>query len=590
MELSKKRIESFCSNVLPLFFKGEGSVKWSTDSDAVQLRTFDKGELAFENGVLVTLKKAGSAVVTAECDGKKYPCQIEIREMKHWSNEEACFYYAGDLHDHTTDEHNHEKFAIRETGFPIDVINSVKNDGKMDFHVISDHTKTLNQRDFFRGFTDDELSEPKEHIVFPGSESEVTVVETDRYGINCKCSGEIVTFNADNYSYAHSWEEFFGDLQNSPFAICILAHPQISGFSVKGVWNFKLDKNNSPRMKELVRAVEMGDGGDRESNMINEYIYSKALDNGFHVSAVCSSDSHGNFGWRYDIFPGKTVIMAGEKSKEAFLDAIYNNRFYACSSGNLKLKYSVNGSLAPCTLEPVSKYNFKVDVDYFRDDSTTVPVKCSVISDRGREIKCFEGDDLSHMEFTVESEEASYFYLRLVDCEGRKTWSPPVWTFREPKRYTYPCVPMSKEGWTAFDFVSGKDASEIICDDPNRVWNSDKNTASILIDMKEEKTVSAIGHYAPFFDRRQLNGENKSLSWAFGRMAARYEIYTSVDGESFEKCADGFVRVYGGEEILPFEPVLARYIRFDVLSNAAKESDRKHLANPSLAIAELSVF
>ncbi len=27
--------------------------------------------------------------------------------------------------------------------------------------------------------------------------------------------------------------------------------------------------------------------------------------------------------------PGKTVIMATEKSKEAFLDALMNNRFYA---------------------------------------------------------------------------------------------------------------------------------------------------------------------------------------------------------------------------------------------------------------------
>ncbi len=589
MELLNK-IESFRSNVLPLVFKGEGSVRWSTDSDCVHIRTFDKGELAFENGVLVTLEKAGNAVVTAECDGKKYSCQIKINEMKHWSNDDACNYYVGDLHDHTTDEHNHDRFAVRDSGFPIDIINAVKNEGKMDFHVISDHTKTLNQRDFFRGFTDDVLSEPKEHIVFPGSESEVTVVETDRYGIDCKCSGEIVTFNADNYSYSHSWEEFFADLQNSPFAVCILAHPQVSGFSVKGVWNFKLDKNNSPRMKELVKAVEMGNGGDRESNMVNEYIYSKALDNGFHVSVVCSSDSHGNFGWGYDVFPGKTVIMAAEKTKEAFLDALYNNRFYACSSGNLKLKYSVNGKLAPCTLEPAESYGFKVDVDYFKEDSTTVPVKCSVISDRGREIRRFEGEDLSHMSFTVESDEASYFYLRLVDSQGRKTWSTPVWTGRQPKRYVTPSAPLSKNGWTAFDFVSGKDAFDLICEDVEKVWISDKNTASILIDMKEEKNVSAIGHYAPFVDRRQLIAEQKSLSWVFGRMAARYEIHTSVDGEHFEKRADGFVRVYGGEEILPFEPVSARYIRFDVLSNAAEESDRKELANPSLAIAELSVF
>ena len=360
--LSKNEINSFCGNVVPLTFKGEGKVNWSTDSDAVTIRTFSEGELAFSNGVLLTLQKAGSATVTAECNAEKYQCKINIREMKTWSGE-PLNYYVGDLHDHTTDEHNHDKFIVRESGFPIDVINAVKEDGRMDFHVISDHTKTLNQRDFFRGFTDDEISEPKEHIAFPGSESEVTVVVEDRYGIPHKNSGEIVVFNANNYSYAHSWEEFFKDYENSPFAVAILAHPQVSGFSVKGIWNFDLDKNNSPDMRRLIKGIEMGNGGDRESNMLNEYVYSKALDNGFKVSTTCSSDSHGNSGWGYGIFPGKTVIMAAEKTKEAFLDAFNNSRFYACSSGNHKLTVTVNGKMAPCTLEETDTYEFKVDID-----------------------------------------------------------------------------------------------------------------------------------------------------------------------------------------------------------------------------------
>ncbi|MBE6650120.1 MAG: discoidin domain-containing protein [Ruminococcaceae bacterium] len=587
--LSKNEISSYCGNVLPLTFSGEGEVKWSCDSDIVGVRTFSEGELAFTNGILLTLKQVGEATVIAECDGVSYPCKIHIREMKHWSNEEACNYYAGDFHDHTTDEHNHDKFAVRDSGFPKDVINSVKEDGKMDFHVISDHTKTLNQRDFFRGFTDDELIE-KEHIVFPGSESEVTVVEEDRYGIPCKRSGEIVVVNADNYSYAYSWEEFFDDYKDSPFAVAVLAHPQVSGFSVKGIWNFSLDKNNSPRMRELVKGIEMGDGGDRESNMINEYVYSKALDNGFHVSTTCSSDSHGNFGWKYDNFPGKTIIMAAEKSKEAFLDALNNQRFYACSSGNLKLKCFVNGKMAPCTLDITDSYDFKVDIDYFKEDASTVPVKCSIISDRGKELGVIEDEDLSHMEFTLETDEASYFYLRLVDSEGRKTWSPPIWTGRAPKKYTYPEKPLQKDGWTVKEMYSENDASVLVCDDPRKTWSGKGYTASLIIDMKEVKTVSAIGHYAPFVDRLEYVKQGISQSVVMGTMAAQYEIYTSLDGVVFEFRDEGFVRIYGGEEILPFDPVEARYIRFDVLSTVGKATDRKELPHSPVTIAELSVY
>ena len=589
--LSKNEINSFCGNVVPLTFKGKGKVNWSTDSDAVTVRTFSEGELAFSNGVLLTLQKVGSATVTAECNGEKYECKINIREMKTWSGE-PLNYYVGDLHAHTTDEHNHDKFIVRETGFPIDMINAVREDGKMDFHVISDHTKTLNQRDFFRGFTDDEVSEPKEHIAFPGSESEVTVVVEDRYGIPHKNSGEIVVFNANNYSYAYSWEEFFKDYENSPFAVAILVHPQVSGFSVKGIWNFDLDKNNSPDMRRLIKGIEMGNGGDRESNMLNEYVYSKALDNGFKVSTTCSSDSHGNSGWGYDIFPGKTVIMAAEKTKEAFLDAFNNSRFYACSSGNHKLTVTVNGKMAPCTLEETDTYEFKVDIDYFKEDETTVPVKCFIMSDRGKSLGVIEDEDLSHFEFTVESEDASYFFLRLVDSEGRKTWSPPILTGRAPKTYTYPAEPMSKEGWTASETFTRKDASAIISNNPEEVWQGEETSASILIDMKEVRTVSAVGHYAPILNRLELPNKGLTLSEALGRMAGEYEIYTSLDGVVFTLQDEGYVRIYGGEEILPIDPVEARYVRFDVLNTTAIASERKARDIPRLPleIAEINIY
>ena len=86
------------------------------------------------------------------------------------------------------------------------------------------------------------------------------------------------------------------------------------------VWNFSLEKNNTPALRRMVKLVEVGNGGDRKSNLINEYVYSVALDNGFRVSTCCSSDSHGPV-WGYGAFPGKTVLMAPEKSREAFLDA-----------------------------------------------------------------------------------------------------------------------------------------------------------------------------------------------------------------------------------------------------------------------------
>ncbi|MBQ2955969.1 MAG: discoidin domain-containing protein [Clostridia bacterium] len=595
IRISCTEIDSFCGNVLPLTAvregKAGGRIVWRVLGDAVQLRAFDREEeFPFDCGVLLTMMKPGEAEVQAEADGELARCALRVRERKKADPDGPMNYYIGDFHDHTTSEHNHARFAARTGGFPIDCISCIRDEGRLDFSVISDHAVTTNPRDFFRGFTDEQAAQPMELIVFPGAESEVTVVETDRYGYKHKNSGEIVTVNASDFSHSETWEGFFEKMAGSPFAVCSLAHPQIIGYSVPGIWNFSLDKNNTPELKRLIRLVEMGNGSGWKSNLLNEYVYSVALDNGFHVSPACSSDSHGPE-WGFDVFPGKTVIMAPEKSREAFLDALLNNRVYACESGNVKLRVEVNGHAAPCMLTPAARYDFLVKTGYFGDDPASHPVRCQVISDRGIALKEITGDDLSEMEFSVEADGASYFYLRLTDGMGRKTWSPPVWTGRKaekpPENALYP---LEKADMTAFDLADGREAGEIICDDPERVWTAEGAEASVLIDLMRERRVAAVSHYPVPLTYAKLKKENASAPEKMAGFLSRYRISVSRDGERFTPCAEGIIRTFGGEEIVRFDPQTARYVRVEMLSTVGRESGLPEYRDAKVSVGELTVF
>ena len=594
IRLSKDHIDSFCGNVLPLRLLSEQPlagrpVRWQAEGDAVALRTFDQeAEFPFSDGVLVTLMKPGKACISAELDGTRYDCTIRVRPMRCAAPGEPLDYFIGDFHDHTTTEHNHARFAARETGFPIDVITQIRDEGKLDFHVISDHAVTLNPRDFFRGFTDEEAAQPMDLIVFPGSESEVTAVETDRYGYAHKNSGEIVTVNAANFSGVTSWAEFYRDLSGSPFAVCALAHPQIIGWSVPGIWNFSLHKNNAPELKRMVKMVEMGNGGDRESNLLNEYTYSVALDNGFRVSTTCSSDCHGP-AWGYDAFPGKTIVMAYAKSKEAFLDAMMHNRVYACESGNLKLKYTVNGTPAPGDIAPANSYDFHLEVDCFHEDASTLPVKCQLISDGGKTLYAFEGEPFSRLDFSVFSEDASYFYLRLTDSMGRKTWSPPVFTGRAHRESAAAdLIPIEKTDLTARDEMTGSDASPLLCDDPLKIWTAESGRASLLIDMQRVLRIAGVSHYPFPVLRHLLNGRPESRILA--EFPSEYRISVSTDGAEYAECAAGIFRIFGGEEMIGFEPQEARYIRIEILSTVGAASGLPAYANVPLSISEITVY
>ncbi len=593
VRLSQTSISSFCGHVLPLRLLSDtdisgADIRWTSDSDCVSIRSFDIGRpYSVRDGVLLILQKIGTAAVRAELDGNTYTCKVTVRERRRASGEEKMQYFIGDLHDHTSTIHRREAFAERTSGFIADYLQFVRDEKLVDFCVISDHGDVTTERDFLRGFTDYEEMQPMHSVVFPGSESEATVIEVDRFGLTHKNSGEIVMINAADYSGAQTWQEFYDAFADSPLPVATFAHPQVLGSDGRGLWNFCLHKNNTPELKRMIRLVEMGNGTDRSEQMLYEYVYSVALDNGFSVSTSCSSDAH-SAPW---ICPGKTVIMAPEKSQEMFLDALLENRAYACESGNIKLYLTVNGKAAPAHLAVTDRYEFHMECDFFREDPTTVPVQCQVISDYGLPLKTFAGDALTSLDFVIESDCARYFYLRLVDSQGRKTWSPPVWTGRAPDRYSAPEIrPIEKSTFLAYDEVSGKSAEILLNENPLDPWGSGCTTASIMIDMQKEYTVSALGHYPAPIPTADVRAKKIKSADILAGFVSRCAISVSTDGRNFRQCYSGIIRTFGGEEVITFAPVNARYVKFEALSTVGRESGWQAHADATVRIGELTVF
>lgn len=588
--LSHCQIESWCGNVLPLRLLGGQTygteeILWHSDDPCVQVTAFRDEDGSFTDGVLLTLLAPGTATVMATLDGAVYRCAVTVRARKEAQSGKHLNYYTGDFHDHSCNSHKKAEVRTRTTEYPGDLIRKWKQDNALDFAVISDHADLLNGREYFRGFADAEDEEPMDMVIFPGCEAEVTAREYDRYGVLHKNSGEIVTVNAAGFASTDSWEEFYEKYESSPFAISVFAHPQIFGHSTPGIWNFSLDKNNTPRLKEMARLVEMGNGTDRKSNMLHEYTYSVALDNGFRVSPTCASDSHGP---DYDLesFPGRTVIMAPEKTKEAFADAIWSNRVYATASGNVKLFYSVNGIAAPAELPMTEEYRFHVELSAFCEAEDTKPVLCQVISDYGKCIHEIQGDLPDTFDFTVESASARYFYLRLSDRAGRKTWSCPVFTGRPCDEQKVPLTPVDKAGFTAVDELTGKTAPQLINDNPADPWRTERTTASVVIDMGRQEAVAGLSHYPQVLGGKHAdNGPNILAQFPSG-----FRISTSLDGASYTPAAQGIFRVFGGEELIRFPSREARFVKLEIVSTCGAASLWEQYQDANVVIGELTVY
>ncbi|MBR4288846.1 MAG: discoidin domain-containing protein [Clostridia bacterium] len=606
--LSKESISTFRGNILPLQLLGEETeyttekITWKcSDEKIVQLTKYDKnyrygGE--FTNGVLLTFLEVGEATVTAKFGRKEYTCKIEVHEMRHVEPSKDLRYFVGDMHDHTYTKHTLAEFESRdECYYPVNnYMRQMKECGKMDFGVVSDHGNMVNARDFFRGYADAEKVGDSV-IYFQGGEGQVTMLDRNRFGLGRFHGGEVLMLNTDTTFTVDSWEAFFKGISHSPFAFLGFPHPQVE--SAKGrktpdgeviVVRREHTAPAEKRFTDLFRFVEMGDGSNRMNNMQHEYAYAFALDNGYRVSPTSASDSHGSKGgWGYDVFPGKTVIMAPEKSKEAFLDAIMHNRLYSTATGNVKLYYEVNGKTAPATLNNEGEYHFHIELSYFRMGEPDTHIKrCRLITDGGRELLEIQntGDVI---DFTVSAPDSHWFHLTLIDELGRKTFSCPVWTglpFENKKEKKL--TPIDKEGVKVFDKVSGKDASVIMNGDPLQPYDSEHSTADFLINLGKETEVSALSNYNKWhlFTRETRNMIPDNAS----HFPSKYRIWVSLDGENFERVALGRILESGGEYFIRFPKKKARYVRLEILETIGRAWEREEFYNATLSIGEITLW
>ncbi len=602
IRLSTEQIHSFRGDVLPLYWISDGQsrpseISWRYDGDCFTVREFsDDPNYPYRDGILLTLTELGEGSVTLCCDGKALTCKVRVRERHKADPNDDFNFYLGDLHAHTTKNHNPEGFKTRESEFPIDYLKQIKDEGILDFCTVSDHADILSPREFMRGFVDYESLQPMDAIVFSGCEGEVNESDVDRYGIKHKNAGEIVVFNSDRYPNHDRWSDFYEEMEKAPFAVCILAHPQIMGLGEKypGIWNFHLERPVTEPLKKHLKLIEVGNSTSEYGNfnLLYEYVYSLALDYGFRVSTSRGTDSHGPV-WGARICEGKSIIMAKERSKEAFLDAINHQRIYCCQSGNVKLRYRVNGQTAPCDLPPSEQYDFDISLSYFQDDPDTHPIRCEIISDYGICVAKQEGALTDSIRFQIRSQSARYFFLRLTDRKGRKTWSPPVWTGREfDKQENKQYLPLPKNTCKVIEEIAGEDACVLVNDDPYATFTTKYQTASFLMDLGEIKALSALGVYhrivtKPLLAEAGILPNPMRTVWT-RQFPSKYRLSVSEDGECFNVVKEAIFRSFGGEEMLDFPTQKARYLRLEILSTVGKESGFAEFYDAKITLAELT--
>lgn len=571
--------ESFAGDILPLELPlpaDTKGIRWeSADPAVVRLRDFAGNEPdCFETGVLAALLAPGETEVTAVREGCRYTCRIRVRPRRTAPPDAELQMYFGDFHNHTTTDHKRQSFLERGTeAQPENAMRFVRDEGFYDCMAVTDHASLVDRREYFRLFLQAEKVQTDDFILFPGTESEVDEDEYDRRGFLHRNSGEVVTFNACGFASVPTWKEYFEETSGGALTIGCFAHPQIFGYSCAGIWDFRPEEKTTQEMRERFRMIELGNGNDREANLINERVYSLMLDCGYRIGPALNSDCHGSI-WGKNVLPGRTVLLAEGKSREAFLDALVNTRFYATENGDVKLRFSVNGHREGSTLPLDDEYRFRVTLGSFGENIPCTLLE--VLSDGGETVYSMPLYGETELSFFLRSEKARYFYLRLWDRNGKRTWSAPVWTGRPCDEVPLPAFDRPALATDCIAVTASGCADKLANGDPADLWCGDSPDETAVFDLGGIRDITGIGFYPHMPPTRDAYGTAMENNARFPDAAF---IETGDDGTHFKPLAQYRFRGYGGERILR-KSFSARYVRIRLRSVGSVSRQALYVHSP----------
>lgn len=171
--------------------------------------------------------------------------------------------------------------------------------------------------------------------------------------------------------------------------------------------------------------VGNGEGAIGSSGYFPSYeYYTRALDKGWHVAPTNNQDNHkGNWG---DSNTARSVVLASDLTEEAIYDAIRNYRVYATEDNDLSILYSLNGSAMGSILGKQEDVSISAQIG---DPTDSADMKVEVIVNGGLVIgtQTLSGGS-GTVSFNFDSNDYSYYYLRITQADGNIAVTAPVWT------------------------------------------------------------------------------------------------------------------------------------------------------------------
>ena len=340
--------------------------------------------------------------------------------------------YFGQLHAHTN--------ISDGAGSVTEAFDHASDVDNLDFLAVTDHSNSFdNESDASVDLGADLLSSETSSEWVQGHKAAKDATKDDFvgiYGFEMTWSdgfGHINPFNTPGFESRSNSE--FGNKSGSTegyqnyYEKLVEVGSSLSQFNHPGTTfgDFQDFAFYDPQVDQRITLIEVGNGEGAigSSGYFPSYeYYTRALDKGWHVAPTNNQDNHkGNWG---DSNTARSVVLASDLTEEGIYDAIRNYRVYATEDNDLSILYALNGNAMGSILSKQDAVEITAQIS---DPTDTADMKVEVIVNGGLVIgtQTLSGGS-GTVTFHFDSNEYSYYYLRITQADQNIAVTAPVWT------------------------------------------------------------------------------------------------------------------------------------------------------------------
>ena len=338
--------------------------------------------------------------------------------------------YFGQLHAHTN--------ISDGAGSVTEAFQHASQVDNLDFLAVTDHSNSFDNESDSRVDLGADLTNVSDEWK-QGHEAAAAVTGKDfvgLYGFEMTWSdgfGHINTFNTPGFESRSNSE--FGNKSGATegyqnyYDKLVAVEDSLSQFNHPGTTfgDFQDFAFYDPQVDQRITLIEVGNGEGAigSSGYFPSYeYYTRALDKGWHVAPTNNQDNHkGNWG---DSNTARSVVLASGLTEEGIYDAIRNYRVYATEDNDLSILYALNGNAMGSILSKQDAVEITAQIS---DPTDTADMKVEVIVNGGLVIgtQTVTGGS-GTVTFHFDSNEYSYYYLRITQADQNIAVTAPVWT------------------------------------------------------------------------------------------------------------------------------------------------------------------